>query len=67
MVPEKKIFTVCQCIFAFSLFIPLEKGLVLHLHKFACPTPMYVLGQRKWAHKMEIQQERWHIKKAEKL
>ena len=23
--------------------------------------------QRKWAHKTEIRQERWHIKKAEKL
>ena len=41
--------------------------MVLHLNKLESTSPKDALCQRKWAHKTEIRQERWYIKKAEKL
>ena len=45
VVLEKKIFKICQCIFAICNYIPLEKGTGLHLNKLKFPSPNDALCQ----------------------
>ena len=39
-VVRKKVFKVCQCIFAISLLSPFGKGCALSLNKLEFPSPM---------------------------
>ena len=45
VVLEKKIFKFCQCIFAISYYLPLEKGGALYLNKFESPSSKDALCQ----------------------
>ena len=45
VVLEKKIFKVHQCIFTLSYYLPLEKGVALHLNKIESPLPKDALCQ----------------------
>ena len=39
VVLEKKILKICEFIFAFCNYLPLEKGVAIHLNKLESPSP----------------------------